>query len=127
MRRRVNFYALLFLAGIASEAFTAAKPGGKASPQQAAEKEPPESTQRMGRLLRHLADEIDITQVPVVVNGRKADSIRLMLANAQDWKAEWNLEFALAEELLCDGQNAECIAYLDRLERVATFTLPIST
>jgi hypothetical protein len=75
-----------------------------------------ESTQRMAHRLRQLSEQIDVAKVLWGANERRVKMFREELAAAKDVNAQLNAEFSLADELLKDGQNEECLLHLDQIE-----------
>ncbi len=86
-------------------------------PDSAPLQAPAPSTQEMGALLQKAYDTMDLRVADWGFNDRRAAMIRKSLEQVSDTKAKIPLQFALAKELLSDGQNAESIKGLDELEK----------
>ena len=86
-------------------------------PEAAPVKEPAPSTQEMGALLLKAYATTDLTNADWGFNDRRARMIRKHLEQISDPKAKIPVQFALAKELLADGQNAETLESLDELEK----------
>src|ERR1051325_2989300 len=109
-----------FLVTVATISVGFAEPKTRpAGAQATAEKPQAESTKRMAKLLRLLAEEFEVSQANVAVNDRRAEMLRRDLAKTTDPKAQLNLEYLLAGELLAAGKSVESLAQLDRVERLA--------
>jgi len=84
-------------------------------PDSAPVRAPAPSTQEMGALLQKAYDTMDLRVADWGFNDRRSALIRKSLEQVSDTKAKIPLQFALAKELLSDGQNAESIKCLDEL------------
>lgn len=73
----------------------------------------------MAALLRRTAANVNVRNLPLVVNDRRVDLMRSLLAQSTSAANRGQLEWSLASELLYDGQNAECLKILDDLEHLA--------
>ena len=89
----------------------------QARPESAPVKEPAPSTQEMGALLKKSYETMDLRVADWGFNDRRAAMIRKSLELAGDDRAKIPLRFALAKELLSDGQNAESLKLFDELEK----------
>ena len=71
----------------------------------------------MGKLLQKAYDSMDLRVADWGFNDRRVAMIRKILAQESNVRARFPLQFALAKELLADGQNVESIKSLDELEK----------
>ena len=72
----------------------------------------------MGALLRRTAASVNVGKIGYIVNDRRIELIRDRLIKSTSFIERSKLEWSLANELLYDGQNAECLKTLDGLERL---------
>ncbi len=77
------------------------------------------STLKMAALLRRTAVKLNVRNLPLIVNDRRVELVRNLLAQSTSAADRGQLEWSLASELLYDGQNAECLKTVDDLERLA--------
>lgn len=71
----------------------------------------------MAARLRQLAEGIKLGDLAFMVNDRRVAAFRDLIARTPSPVERCRLEWLLAGELVCDGQNAECLKVLDRMER----------
>ncbi len=76
------------------------------------------STLKMAARLQQLSARLNVGNLDFVDNDRRIEAIRKLLSGVTSPVDRARLEFSLASEQLCDGQNSECLTTLDDLERL---------
>ncbi len=74
------------------------------------------STRKMAALLKEISAGVNVDKLMWNVNDRRAEAFRERLAIAASPSERAKLQFLLANELLNDGRNPECLKALDDFE-----------
>jgi hypothetical protein len=75
---------------------------------------------KMAAILRETAANVNVRELSFRVNDRRVSLLRGQLAQGLTVVEHYRVEWQLANELLCDGQNAECLKTVDDVESYAS-------
>src|ERR1051326_7962461 len=75
-----------------------------------------DSTREMAETLRSIANSIDPTELPIVLNPQRAEALQQMMSNTADPEQRESLRVSYATELLYAGQPEKALTELGQAE-----------